>query len=107
MLVSLGSALFVLIPIQVGAAQVNSDALSRVFQGIAAGIGFIGGGVILREAQDPSGEVRVKGLTSAAAIWVASALGTAAGSGLIDLSLIGALLALFVLRVLKRFEHHL
>lgn len=104
MLVSFGSAILVLIPIQLGQAEESADALSRVIQGIAAGVGFLGGGEILHQSQQESGQIRVRGLTSAAAIWVSAALGIAAGCGLLPLSLIGALMALFVLVVLKRLE---
>ena len=104
MLVSFGSAILVLIPIQLGQAEASADALSRVIQGIAAGVGFLGGGEILHQSQQESGQIRVRGLTSAAAIWVSAALGIAAGCGLLPLSLIGALMALFVLVVLKRLE---
>jgi putative Mg2+ transporter-C (MgtC) family protein len=104
MLVSFGSALLVLIPIQLGQVEASADALSRVIQGIAAGIGFLGGGEILHQSKRESDQVHVKGLTSAAAIWVSAALGIAAGCGLLPLSLIGAFMALLVLTVLKRFE---
>ncbi len=79
-------------------------AVDRVIQGIAAGIGFLGGGEILRQNQQEIGKVEVHGLTSAAAIWVSAALGTAAGCGLWQLALIGALMSLFVLRVIKELE---
>ena len=51
MLVTFGSALFVLIPLQISTAQESSDAISRVIQGIAAGVGFLGAGEIVRESQ--------------------------------------------------------
>ncbi len=104
MLVSLGSALFVLIPLAIGKNENERDAIERVIQGIAAGIGFLGGGEILRQSQQEIGEVEVHGLTSAAAIWVSAALGTAAGCGLWELALIGALISVFVLRVIKELE---
>jgi len=104
MLVSMGSALFVLIPLALGKNENGRDAIERVIQGIAAGIGFLGAGEILRQSKQEIGEVEVHGLTSAAAIWVSAALGTAAGCGLWQLALIGALLSLFVLRVVKEFE---
>lgn len=104
MLVSLGSAFFVLIPIQLGAAYKSVDALSRVMQGLIAGIGFIGGGVILHQSNEQNGTPVIKGLTSAAAIWVAAGLGTAAGCGLWELALMGAGISLFVLRVVKWLE---
>ena len=104
MLVSMGSALFVLIPLALGKNENGRDAIERVIQGITAGVGFLGAGEILRQSKQEIGEVEVHGLTSAAAIWVSAALGTAAGCGLWQLALIGALLSLFVLRVVKEFE---
>ena len=106
MLVSMGSALFVLIPLAIGGKHENErDAIERVIQGIAAGIGFLGGGEILRGCQASEvGKPEVHGLTSAAAIWVSAALGTAAGCGLWQLALIGAFMSLFVLRVIKYLE---
>ena len=77
--------MFIQIPIQIGAAQQNLDVLGRAISGVITGVGFIGGGTIIRES-------RVKGLTSAAAIWVSAALGIAAGCGLWMLGLIGALI---------------
>jgi putative Mg2+ transporter-C (MgtC) family protein len=103
-LVSLGSAFFILIPIQLDMVRQNADAFSRVLQGIITGIGFVGGGVILHKSTDHSEDATVKGLTSAVAIWIAAALGTTAGCGLWQLALIGAGLCFFVLRVLKQLE---
>lgn len=103
-LVSFGSALFILISIQVGDTTRSGDALSRIIQGIAAGVGFIGGGEILRESRPNTEKIRVRGLTSAAAIWVSAALGVAAGCGLWQLSLTAALIAFIVLKVFKKLE---
>ncbi|PAX60050.1 MgtC/SapB family protein [Brunnivagina elsteri] len=106
MLVSLGSGLFALIPLLISqtTSGFDADALSRVIQGITAGVGFLGAGEILRTASDESQRIRVRGLTSAAAIWVSAALGVAAGCGLWQLSLIGAVLCFLVLYFVKRFE---
>lgn len=104
MLVSLGAALFVLIPLQISTVPEGRDAISRVIQGVAAGIGFLGAGEILRESQQVSKLAQVRGLTSAAAIWVCAALGIAAGCGLWQMGLIGAVLSLIVLSFFKRFE---
>lgn len=100
MLVCFGSALFVLIPIELGLVPQNPDVLGRAIAGVAGGVGFIGGGAILR------GD-RVHGLTSAAAIWVSAALGVATGCGLWELGLIGALVTWLVLRVLGKWENYL
>jgi len=105
MLVSLGSALLILVPLQIVAtAEAGRDAISRVIQGIAAGVGFIGAGEILRETQSQTHIDRVRGLTSAAAIWVSAGLGIAAGCGLWQTGLVGSVLALVVLSVFKRLE---
>lgn len=106
MLVSFGAALFVLVPIELGAVQQSADTISRVIQGIAAGVGFLGAGEIMRSPPQNRSTEEIHGLTSAAAIWVSAALGIAAGCGLWQLGLSGALLCLFVLRVVKKFEPH-
>lgn len=104
MLVSVGAAFFVLVPIQLDAFRQSADAFSRVVQGIIAGIGFVGGGVILHRSRSSSDNITVKGLTSATAIWVAAGLGIAAGCGVWKLALIGAGVTLLILRLLKAVE---
>lgn len=92
MLVSLGAALFVLAPSMAGA---DEQALSRVIQGIVAGIGFLGAGTILKgNGTDTS---HVKGLTTAAGLWMTAAIGTAAGMGREATAVISTVLALLVL----------
>src|SRR4051812_11515789 len=71
MLVSLGCALFILIPVQAG---MQIEDVSRVLQGVAAGIGFIGAGAILKQ----SNQNDIRGLTTAASIWTTAAIGVAA-----------------------------
>lgn len=100
MLVCFASTLLVLIPIEIGAAQQNLDILGRVISGIISGVGFIGGGTILRQSE-------VKGLTSAATIWMSAALGIAVGCGLWQLGLAGALITWIILRVFHRWENYL
>lgn len=88
MLVALGAALFV-----VSQHPTESpDAASRVIQGVAAGIGFLGAGAILKD----SGET-VHGLTTAA-------VGIAAGMGRGSTALLATVLALVTLAILPRFE---
>ncbi|HEX8235474.1 MAG TPA: MgtC/SapB family protein [Abditibacteriaceae bacterium] len=100
MLVSLGSALFVLSALESGA---RPEDVTRVTQGITAGIGFIGGGVILKLTE----ERRVHGLTTAATIWLAAALGVAAGLGRVGAAVVGLLCAWVILRVLLQVEKRL
>ena len=107
-LVSLGSALFMLISQYgftdlLGLQHVQVDP-SRIASYVVAGIGFLGGGAIAfyREQE------RVKGLTTAAAIWSVAALGLACGAGLIVEALTTTILALIVLvglRWLERWLH--
>ena len=103
-LVSFGCAVFVLAGLTVATHQ--GDAVSRVIQGIASGIGFLGAGTILKLDQ----KQEIKGLTTASSIWLSAALGTAAGLGEFALAIAGALVSLFVLGVLgpieKVFEKH-
>ena len=106
MIVSLGAALFVMIPLQaeIDSNFSSSNALSRTIQGVAAGIGFLGAGMILQQTPQRFSKTEVKGLTSAATIWLAAGLGAAAGCGLWRMSLIGTLFALIVLSGVKRLK---
>ncbi len=94
-LVSMGSALFVLAPLQAG---VDAADVTRVMQGIVSGIGFLGAGAIIKLHH---GE-RVEGLTTAAGIWMTSAIGMAAGMGLEIAALLTTMLALFVFATIPR-----
>jgi putative Mg2+ transporter-C (MgtC) family protein len=90
-LVSLGSALAVVTILSV--VNPDANAVSRVIQGLVTGVGFIGAGVILHH----EGDHRVIGLSTAATIWVAAALGIACGSGHWTTALVALVLALAVL----------
>ncbi len=92
MLVSLGSALFVMAAVDVG---VEPGDVSRVIQGIAAGVGFLGAGAILKLTE----RREIRGLTTAAGIWMTAATGLAAGLGRYGLAVIAALLSVLVLAV--------
>ena len=94
MLVSLGSALFVLIPLQAG---MEVSDLSRVLQGVTAGIGFIGAGAILKHHQKDD----IKGVTTAASVWLTAAVGIAAGMGREASAVLSALFALVILAILR------
>ncbi len=104
MLVSLGAALFVLIPLQ---SSVHSgDAVSRVIQGVATGVGFLGAGEILHLSRPNAANPKVKGLTSAASIWVTAALGIISGCGWWQLAVSGTMMALITLGLVKMLENH-
>jgi putative Mg2+ transporter-C (MgtC) family protein len=97
MLVAMGACLFVLVPLQLG---MPLGEVGRVIQGVAAGIGFVGAGAILKLSQ----EREIQGLTTAAGIWTTAAVGVAVGLGGFGIAMIGMLLAWFVLGVLLRIE---
>jgi putative Mg2+ transporter-C (MgtC) family protein len=90
-LVSIGSAVVVMAAIVL--ANGSGDAVSRVIQGLVTGVGFLGAGVIIHH--EP--ERRVQGLTTAASVWVAAALGAACGAGLGTLALLALVATLAVL----------
>ena len=92
MLVTVGTTVFVLACSRFG---MTLDGYSRVIQGIVTGIGFIGAGTILKL----EGEVEVKGLTTAAGIWIASAIGVSVGLGALGLAVMSTFLALIILTV--------
>jgi putative Mg2+ transporter-C (MgtC) family protein len=96
-LVSLGTCLFVLASMSYG---MTSEGLSRVVQGIATGIGFIGAGSILKLSDLHD----IKGLTTAAGIWMTAAIGVTVGLGLLGLAIMATIMTLIVLAVLRRFE---
>jgi putative Mg2+ transporter-C (MgtC) family protein len=96
-LVSLGTALVVLACAAVG---MGHDPLSRVIQGIVTGIGFIGAGSILKVSE----EREIKGLTTAAGLWMTAAIGIAAALGAIGVAIVGTVLTIIVLGVLGIFE---
>ena len=95
MLVAMGAALFVLLSQQSG---MEDDAVSRVVQGIIAGIGFLGAGTILKGDD----EDKVRGLTTAAGIWLTAAIGVAAGMGRESTAVLSTLLALAVFALMPR-----
>ena len=100
MLVALGAALMV-----IGAQQSGMDSadMSRVLQGIVAGIGFLGAGAIIKLNE----KEQIKGLTTAATIWSTAAIGVAAGLGLAITAAVATLLALAILALLPRVERHI
>ena len=96
MLVALGSALFMVIPHQAG---MQIEDVSRVMQGVTAGIGFLGAGAIIK-LKDES----IKGLTTAAGIWLTAAVGVAAGMGLEATAVVSAAFGWIVLALVRRVQ---
>lgn len=93
MLVALGSALFVLVPQQAGASHTD---ITRVLQGLVAGVGFLGAGSIIKGSNDGD----VKGLTTAASIWLTAAIGMSAGLGREASAVFSTLMAVIIMALL-------
>ena len=94
-LVALGAALVTLTSVLLArtGGVIDPNAVSRVVQGIIAGVGFLGGGVILHTGDG----AKVRGLTTAASIWLVASLGVACGAGQWRTALVALLLTLVVL----------
>ncbi|MCY0385785.1 MgtC/SapB family protein [Robbsia sp. Bb-Pol-6] len=97
MLVGLGAAIFILIPLQSGMTIID---MSRVLQGLIAGIGFLGAGAIIKVDKNRE----VYGLTTAASLWLTAAIGVSAGMGREATAVISTVLALIILSLLRRFK---
>lgn len=97
-LVALAAAFFVIVPQRCGATPAD---LTRVVQGLAAGVGFLGAGAILK----PPTDGWVHGLTTAAGIYFTTAVGVATGLGLGTTATLATGLALAVLDLFPRLQH--
>jgi len=97
-LVCSGSAIMMILAERLQSSATTPIDPTRLAQGIITGVGFLGAGTILHHQRD------VYGLTTAAVIWLAAAVGMAAGSGLIDLAIWGTAVSLVVLQIYGRLE---
>jgi putative Mg2+ transporter-C (MgtC) family protein len=97
-LVAVGAAALVAVPEQAG---MGLDGISRIIQGVVTGIGFLGAGSILKA----DSEDRVRGLTTAAGIWLTAGVGVVAGMGREASALLLGVVAYFTLSTLARWEH--
>jgi putative Mg2+ transporter-C (MgtC) family protein len=97
MLIGLGSALFTVMSIRIGAP---AGAPDRIAAGIVTGIGFLGAGAILQNGG------AVHGMTTAATIWVNAAVGIAAGAGEYAIASVATLITLVVLALLQPLENY-
>ena len=96
-IVALGSALFMIISIYAFEGTDKFDS-SRVAAGVVSGIGFIGGGVIIFQRNV------IRGITTAAGMWVAAAIGLACGAAMYPLAAAATLITLLVLELLHFFH---
>ena len=95
MLIALGSALFSMLSVELGAGAGSPD---RIAAQVVTGIGFLGAGAILRSGEN------VHGLTTAATIWVNAAIGMAAGLGSYTVAAVAAAITLGVLALMPVME---
>lgn len=100
MLVAVGAALFVVASLN---ESMRIADVSRVVQGVAAGIGFLGAGAILK-LEDAR---QIKGLTTAASIWMTAAIGITAGLGQGGLAVLATLLTWLILGTLTAVERRI
>ncbi len=98
MLTALGSALFV---VSAAEAGMSIGDMSRVIQGLATGIGFIGGGAILKLAE----EREIEGLTTSAGIWMTAAVGVTVGLGRLWTAVLSMLLGWIILRIVGSIQY--
>jgi putative Mg2+ transporter-C (MgtC) family protein len=101
-LVSLGAALFTLVgiagPVLTGASESLQVDPTRIAAQVVTGIGFLGAGAILQQG------LSIRGLTTAAALWVTAAMGTAVGLGYYTAAVMTLVTSLVVLLALKPLE---
>jgi len=97
MLVALGAAIFILIPQQAGASIAD---LTRVLQGLVAGVGFLGAGAIITGNR----QEEARGVTTAAGLWLTAAIGVAAGMGREATAVLSTALALIILYLIPKVE---
>ena len=95
-LVGVGSALFALVAV----LPAEQPDLANIVKGVAAGVGFLGGGAILKHVEHQA----VEGLTTAAGMWITAAIGVAAAAGMYLPAFVATLITLFVLRPLRVVE---
>jgi putative Mg2+ transporter-C (MgtC) family protein len=96
-LIAVGSAVFTIVSMALGS---HGDTPDRIAAQIVTGVGFLGGGAILRSGKT------VQGMTTAATIWVNSAIGMAAGAGEYGLAAGSTIVTLIVLGVLPPIERY-
>ncbi len=97
MLVALGAALTLVVAYRMDMPEPDQ---SRIIQGLVTGVGFLGGGAILKITD----ERRIRGLTTAAGIWMTASIGIAVGAGKLATAIMATFLTFAVLRLLQLLE---
>lgn len=101
MLVSLGASLVMMTNQYISQVFGTGDP-ARMAAQVVSGIGFLGAGTIIVTSRS-----QIKGLTTAAGLWAAAAMGLAVGIGFYEAALTGAVLIFFILSVLHEFDDHM
>lgn len=99
MLVGIGSCLVMMTGIYMSDTFGDVVDPTRMAAQVVSGLGFLGGGAILRYGTS------VRGLTTAAGLWAVGLIGVAVGAGFVIGAAVSSILVLVVLWILKRFEH--
>ena len=94
-LICMGAAAFIVIAQRIG---LNLDAISRMTAGIVTGVGFIGGGAVLRDHEN------ISGVTTAATIWVVTSIGIACGMHFYDIAIGITIFSLVVLTIFSPID---
>lgn len=79
----------------------SPEATARIIEGLITGMGFIGGGAILRHGNS------VKGTATAASLWITGAIGTCVGIGSYDVAIVLSLITIATLWIMTGFKHQL
>jgi len=96
-LVATGSTLFIVSALE---TALHDDAVSRVVQGLITGIGFLGAGAILKREKEQD----IRGLTTAAGIWMTAAIGVSVGLGRFGVAVAATACTWAVLSILRQLE---
>ena len=109
-LIGIGSAMFMIVSKYgfydvIGHEHIGLDP-SRIAAQVVTGVGFLGAGIILVQKQT------IRGLTTAADVWVTAAIGLVIGSGMYEVGIVGTIMALIVLEFFRQLtyrflNHHL
>ncbi|MCE5184816.1 MAG: MgtC/SapB family protein [Planctomycetaceae bacterium] len=96
-LIGVGAALFT----AMAESMTGEDAASRIIQGVVTGVGFIGGGVLIRQGGE------IQGMTTAATIWLVTGIGVACGLRLYEMAIAVTIIAILVLWGLSPLDKRL
>lgn len=100
-LVCMGATLFTLLSLSFSSSDASAVDVSRVAAGVVTGIGFLAAGSIFRDKE------RVRGLTTAADLWVIAAIGLSIGLGYYSVAVVATIVTLLILMIGRVFDNYL